>query len=173
MVFLFINMRSLVSCRKICAPNHFQFQLSVGVLNGLLDPDNTQPVIHNTINSWDYMNLLWTKRIIKRTKMSPMQWICHRRYHVNILIYVYLSFNLQIHARDRQKKYHQQIFFSMFKIKNLKYLKYLQSERKYELSISKKMWQHVYRSGSRIKCFHLFIFISYVPGLYFVSSLMW
>ena len=32
--FLFQTMRSLVSCRKICAPKHFQVQLSVGVLNG-------------------------------------------------------------------------------------------------------------------------------------------
>ena len=34
MVSLFQNMRSLVSCRQICAPNHFQVQLSVRVLNG-------------------------------------------------------------------------------------------------------------------------------------------
>ena len=36
MVFLFQNMRSLVSYRKICAPDHVQFQLSVRVLNILL-----------------------------------------------------------------------------------------------------------------------------------------
>ena len=67
MVSLFQNMRSLVSCRKICSPNHLQFQLSVVVLNVWLGSDYIQPVIQNTINSWDYMNLLWTKRIIKRT----------------------------------------------------------------------------------------------------------
>ena len=34
MVFLFQNMISSVPCRHICAPNHVQFQLSVGLLNG-------------------------------------------------------------------------------------------------------------------------------------------
>ena len=45
MVSLFLNMRSLVSCRQICAPNHVQVELSVGVLNGWLDSDSIQPVI--------------------------------------------------------------------------------------------------------------------------------
>ena len=72
MVSLFQNMISLVSCQNICAPNHVQFQLSVGLINGWLDSDSIQPVIHNTINSWYYTNLLWTKRIIKRTKISLM-----------------------------------------------------------------------------------------------------
>ena len=31
---IFQTMISLVSCRKICAPNHVQVQLSVGVING-------------------------------------------------------------------------------------------------------------------------------------------
>ena len=33
MVSLFRNMRSLVSCRQICAPNHVQVQESVVLLN--------------------------------------------------------------------------------------------------------------------------------------------
>ena len=33
MVSLFQNMRSLVSLRQICAPNHAQVQLSYGVIN--------------------------------------------------------------------------------------------------------------------------------------------
>ena len=33
-ISLFQNMRSLVSCQQICAPNHVQVELSVGVLNG-------------------------------------------------------------------------------------------------------------------------------------------
>ena len=32
-ISLFQNMRSLVSCQQICAPNHVQVELSVGVLN--------------------------------------------------------------------------------------------------------------------------------------------
>ena len=34
MVSLFQHMGRLVQCRKICAPNYMQVQLSVGVLNG-------------------------------------------------------------------------------------------------------------------------------------------
>ena len=34
MVYLFQNMRSLVSCRQIFAPNHVQIQSSSRVLNG-------------------------------------------------------------------------------------------------------------------------------------------
>ena len=49
-VSLFQNTRSLVSCQKICAPNHVQVQLSVRVLNELLDSDYIQPVIQNAIN---------------------------------------------------------------------------------------------------------------------------
>ena len=33
MVFLFQHMRTIVSCWHICAPNHVEVQLSVGVLN--------------------------------------------------------------------------------------------------------------------------------------------
>ena len=39
MVFLFQNMRSLVSCRQICAPDHVQFKKLVKVINGRLDSD--------------------------------------------------------------------------------------------------------------------------------------
>ena len=64
MVFSFLNMKSLVLFRKICAPNHYQVQLSVGVLNVWLGSDSITLVIHNTINSWDYISLLWPKRIM-------------------------------------------------------------------------------------------------------------
>ena len=104
MVYLFQNMRSIMSCQKICAPNHVQLQLSVGVLNGLLDSDYIQPVIQNTINSLDFMNLFWTKPITKRTKMSLMQQKCHQWYYVNFFIYEYLSFNWKIHGHNRWNK---------------------------------------------------------------------
>ena len=64
MVFLLQNMRSLVSCHNICAPNHIQVQLSTGVLNGWLGSDSIQPVIYNNINSIYYISLLWTKLIM-------------------------------------------------------------------------------------------------------------
>ena len=40
---------------------NMQVQLSVGVLHYWLGSDYIQPVIQNTINSWDYMILLWNK----------------------------------------------------------------------------------------------------------------
>ena len=45
------TMISIVSCRQICASNHVQVQLSMGVINGLMGSFSTQPVIHNNINS--------------------------------------------------------------------------------------------------------------------------
>ena len=50
------------------------------------------------------MNFLWTKRIIKRSKISSMQKKCHCRYYVNFLISVYLPFNRKIHTCDRWNK---------------------------------------------------------------------
>ena len=104
MVSLFQNMIILVSCRQICAPNHVQVQLSVGVLNGLLDSDYIQPVIQNTINPWYYMNLLWTIQIIKISQMSSMQQKCHRQYYVNFPMSEYLYFNQQSHTRYQRNK---------------------------------------------------------------------
>ena len=65
MVSLFQNMRSLVQYRQICAPNYLQVQLSIGVIYGWLESDYIQRVIQNTINTWYYMSLLWTKQTIK------------------------------------------------------------------------------------------------------------
>ena len=50
MVFVLPTMISIVSCRQLCAPNHVQVQLSVGLLNGLLGSFSIQPVIQNNIN---------------------------------------------------------------------------------------------------------------------------
>ena len=69
-----------------------------------MDSDYIQLVIQNTINSWYYMSFLWTKQIIKRTKMSLMQKCFHQRYYVNFLVSEYLSFNLQSHAPDWWEK---------------------------------------------------------------------
>ena len=98
MVYLFQNMRSLVSFRKICAPKHIQVQLSVGITNGWPDSDYIWPLIQNTINSWDYMIFLWTEWIIKITQISYVQWKFNQRYYVNFLISEYLQFNRQVHA---------------------------------------------------------------------------
>ena len=46
---LFSNIRSLVSCHQICAPNHVQVQLSARVLNGCLGSDSIHTVIYNNI----------------------------------------------------------------------------------------------------------------------------
>ena len=105
MVSLFQNIWSLVSCQKMCVPKHVQVELSVGVLNVWLYSYSFQPVIHNTIKPWGYMNFLWTKRITKRSKMSSMQKKCHQGYYVNLLIPGYLSFSLKIHTRNWWNKH--------------------------------------------------------------------
>ena len=103
--------------------------------------------------------LLWTKFIIKRTKMSLMQKQFHQLYCFNFLISEYLSFNQQSHSHYKwNKNIIDGSFSRFFKSKYLKYIKYIHSEQKYELSISNKMWQHVFRSGSRIIYFHIFVF---------------
>ena len=67
-------------------------------------------------------------------------------------------------ARDRWNENVIDRFYLTFKLYYLKYIKSLKSKRKFELSISKEMWQHVFRSvfGS-----YIFLFLGYVPGLYF------
>ena len=62
MVFLLRTMISLMSYSNICAPNHVQVQLSVGLINRLLDSFSTQPKIQKNINSWYYMSLLKIKQ---------------------------------------------------------------------------------------------------------------
>ena len=172
MVSLFQNMINLVSCRKICAPRHVQFQLSVGVTNVWLDSNSIQSVINNTINSQDYINLLLTKTIIKRSKMLLMQQKCHLRYYVNFLISKYISFNQQIHVHNWWIK-NVIDGFSRFLNKYISNNSNLSSPKQSKLIISKKRWQHVFWSGSWIIYFNFFCFFSYVPGLYFVSSCMW
>ena len=66
MVSFFQNMKSTVSSRQICAPNHVQVLYSAVVLNGWLDSDFIQLVRQNTINPWDCINSLWDKWIIDR-----------------------------------------------------------------------------------------------------------
>ena len=113
-------------------------------------------MIYNTINTWDYMKLLWTKRIIMRSKLSSIYQKYDWRYYINFLISEYLYFNRQIHAHDWWNKNAIDGFSRFFKSIYLKYLKYLQSEREYELSISNKMWQRVFISGGGIIYFHIF-----------------
>ena len=113
---------------------------------------------------------------LNKNGASLMKLKCHWRYYINILISIYLSFNwkerLAIDKAGSQSMKRNVIdkFYLIFKSWYLKYIKYLESERKFELSISKEMWQHVFRSvvGS-----YIFTFLGYVPGLYFVSSRMW
>ena len=173
MVYLFQNTRSLVSCRKIYAPNHAKVKLSVEVINGQLDSDYIQPLIQNTINSWDWMNLLWTKWMIKISKISLMQEKRHQRYYGNFLVSENLSFNLQSYAGDQWDENFIYGSFIDFKI-NI-------SQTSQISTIRTKIWvYHLKRNV--ITCFQiresdhkfsLFCFLSYVPGLYFVSSCMW
>ena len=188
MVSFFLNTRSPVSCRQIYAPNYFRIQQSVRVLNGWLDLDFIQLVRQNTINSWDYMNSLRNKWIIEiiyyanshvnlnKVGTSSIKRKCHCRYYIHILVSTYLSLNWQERLtineaglRSMEQKRYQRVL-PIFKSQCLKYSKYLESECKFELSISNEMWQHVFRSGVGS---YIFTFLGYVPGLYFVSYRMW
>ena len=99
MVFWFQNLRNLVSCQRIFAPNHAQVQLSVGLLNVWLGSDYIQLVIHKTINSWYYTVFLWWLRICATFKPELKNWrfIFTSQYRAN---YTYGSKNQQ---RDRPK----------------------------------------------------------------------
>ena len=109
------------------------------------------PVIQNTIKSWYYMNLFWTRRIIKRTNISLMHQKYHQRYYINFLMSEYLSFNWQNHTCYWwNEKVVDGSISRFFKSIYLKYVKFLQSGRKSELSISNKMGQHVFRYRSMI-----------------------
>ena len=97
----------------------------------------------------------------------------HRRYYINIFVSKYLSFNWQERlaineagSQFMERKRYWQVL-STFKSRYLKYPKSLESERKFDLSISNEMWQHVFRPavGS-----YIFTFFGYVPGLYFFNS---
>ena len=79
---------------------------------------------------------------------------CHRRYYINILVSGYLSFNWQERlaidkygSRSIEWKLYRQVLYIIFKSRYLKYFKSLESERKFELSVSNEMWQHVFRYG--------------------------
>ena len=134
------------------------------------------------------MNSLWNKWIfdtISRVKSSvnlnkagasSMEQKCHWWYYINIPVSGFLSFNwkkrLAINkagSRSMKRKRYRQVI-SYFQITIPQFFKSLESERKFELSISNEMWQRVFISGVRS---YIFIFIGYIPGLYFVSSCMW
>ena len=141
----------------------------------------------NTINSWYYINSLWNKWIIdtiyranspvnlNKDGASSMERKCHRRYYINILVYGYLSFNLQerlVIDKSGSRLMGKNIInrFYLFSYHNTSNIPNLSNPSKFELSISNEMWQHVFISGVGS---YIFTFLGYVPGLYFVSSRMW
>ena len=153
-------MRILVSCQKICAPNHAQVQLSVGVLNGWLGSDYIHQLIQKTTNLLYYHWRLY--------------------YCLNHLISEYLPRDWQnTLASVNNKKilfYTKVLFSSTFKSTYLKYFKYLQSGRKFKPSISNDMWPNVSRSKVRSYFIYfwlctwiIFCFFSYVE----IVHLLW
>ena len=85
---------------------------------------------------------------MSKVSVSLMERKCHQRYYINILVSGYLSFNWEERlaidkagSRLMGPKRHRRVL-SIFKSQYLKYSKFLESERKFKLSISKKMWQH-------------------------------
>ena len=117
---------------------------------------------------------------------QALTWIrlAHHRWNENViddttLIFLYPRIYLSIDksglrsinlARNRWNENVIDKLYLIFKSRYLKYFISLKSERKFELSISNEMWQHIFRYpvGS-----YIFTFLTYVPGLYFVSSRMW
>ena len=113
----------------------------------------------STINSWDYMNLLWNKWIIKRIYCA-----------IHTLTWIRL-------AHHRWKKNFIDGFYLFFKSRYLKYPKYLESNSKSEFSISNEMGQHVFISavGSYVFIFFsdtylVYIFLLLVCGNYPLTS---
>ena len=129
-------------------------------------------ILYPTIDTEHYqlmiLNVFLNKQIIKRDKILLIQRKCHWQYFVYFLISEYVSFNQQIHARDRWNENVIDGFSQFFESIYLKYLEPLQYERKYEISISNKIWQHVFRSGSRMIYFHIFVFsVTYLVYIFF------
>ena len=122
----------------------------------------------------DYQeNILCNSHVnLDKVGASSMERKFHWQYYINILVSGYLLFNWQerlvideAESRSMEQKRYRRVL-SILKSWYLKYSKYLESESKFKLSISKKMWQHVFRSAVRS---YIFIFLGYIPGLYFFS----
>ena len=191
MVYLFQKMRSIVSCRQICAPNRVQVQLSVGVLNGWRDSDYIPKLIQKKINSWDY---IWVCCEVKRLsiehitrshidlnkvgfrgKMSLMQKKCHRWYYVNLLTYEYISYSqkgtLAIEVTTNIIDGIYRFFESIY----LKYLNSLQYGGNLSLEYLKQNGTLCFQIRSRIIYIFTFFLVFQLRTrfLYFVSSHMW
>ena len=88
---------------------------------------------------------------LNKVGAALMKQKCHQRYYKKILVSDYLSFNRQerlVINEDGSQSMKQKLYWqllSIFKSGYLKYSKSLESERKFELSISNKIWQHVFR----------------------------
>ena len=85
MVFLFPNMKIIVSFWKIFAPNHVQVQLSFILLNLWPGSDSIHSVIQNTITSWYYTIfcelillrecIIWSHVLCLALSVSTSLWI--------------------------------------------------------------------------------------------------
>ena len=125
----------------------------------------------------DQDNILRNSHVnLNKVGASLMEQECHQRYDINILISAYLSRNWQerlvideSRLRLMEQKHYRWVW-SIFKSRYLKYSKSLESNRKFELSILNKMWQHVFRSvvGSYILNFFLVTYLVYIFPLPYV-----
>ena len=161
-------MRNMVSYQQICAPNHVQVQLPVGVLNGLLGSVYIQTVIDNTINSWYYVSLLWIK-IPADSLLYDISFVAYTfswtildgvlenvidttKNVLNILfLYLFLYTSLSnpfltknFHTCHQQDSFNFILqFFFAFESIYLKYLKFLQSGPNSSLG-SKTICDHIF-----------------------------
>ena len=113
---------------------------------------------------------------LTKVDSSWMELKYHQQYYINIHISAYLSCNWQEQLvideaclQSMKRKRYWRVW-SIFKLGYLKYFKYLESNCKFELSISNEMWQHVFISVvgsyishfSRVFTWFIYIFFSYV-----------
>ena len=113
------------------------------------------------------MSFLWTKQIIKISKMSSMHQDIHWQYYVNFLKSKYISYHRKNHARNWQNEISIN-GFSQFLYQYISNISNLYNLNK-NLSLESQMkCDNMFLDPIRIRVF--FFFFSYVLGLYFYFS---
>ena len=132
--------------------------------------------------------MVWYSVFVIVFSMSKFPWIRSSRVLENVidtkmpLILYYCWHSLIYHCipHDRQitttrvinKKYFiSQVSFILFRFKSiyLKYIQYIQSRKKFEPSISKDMWPHVFRS--KVRSYFPCFLVTYLAYTFFL--LIW
>ena len=130
MVYLLLNMKSLLSCYLLCASNHVRVQLLVIEINLLMASTFTHQVILKIINLWSY-------KIVKLYKHIMVSVLCGLKTSVPLSLYLeYFWMWLVI-----MLKFHQQ---DIFMFTSLFLNIYIPVQNSY-LTVSTNMWSDVLR----------------------------